>query len=127
DPDGKKLNTGDAVKLGDATAEIGGGSSAGTLTVLDPKGSLWATQVDATVPVTNLAPVDPGAAKPVAKVGAGAQLAIGVDGVVHAVSPTVGITSLSAGSTGWQHTSTALPAALRGALQVSAVGGEPVV
>lgn len=129
DPKAKKLNSGDVVKLGNATPSIGGNASSGTLAVLDPaKGTLWVTPIDATVPVGNLSSVDPSTAKPTAKVGSGAHVAVGVDGVVHAVSAGAGLTSIAPKATGagWTVSTTKLPDVLRGTLQVSSVGGQVV-
>src|SRR4051812_35818424 len=97
DPAGKKLNSGDGIKLGNAVPAIGGDAFAGTLAVLDPtKGTLWATPIDATAPIGSLSPVDPSSSKPAVKVGSGARVAVGVDGVVHAISAGAGLTSVAA-------------------------------
>lgn len=64
------------------------GLAGGTLALLDPKsGQVWAARVDAAAGLTSLGSVDPTTAAPVAKLGeAGAGLAVGVDGTVHALS-----------------------------------------
>lgn len=130
DPDAKQLDSGDAVKLGNAVPAIGGDASSGTLAVVDPaKGRLWAMPVDATAGLGSLSALDPTAAKPVAKVGANARIAVGIDGVVHAVSAAGGISSVTpkTSGTGWTVSATPLPDALRGNLQITSVGGEVVV
>ena len=66
----------------DAQSQLAGG----TLAVLDPRsGTVWATRVDVTAGLTALNSLD-AASQPVAEVGAGAALAVGLDGTVHAVS-----------------------------------------
>ncbi|MGK9222243.1 MULTISPECIES: Ig-like domain-containing protein [unclassified Microbacterium] len=80
------VSLGDRVELpGNARVELGGD----TVAILDPEsGDLFVA------PVAALGGFDPAEAEPVAELGEGAAVTVGLDGTVHAVSPKKGIVTV---------------------------------
>ncbi|GIL34755.1 Ig-like domain-containing protein [Phycicoccus sp. DTK01] len=97
----------------------------GTLALLDPaSGKLYAQRVDTRTGTTDLPGVAVGA-KPVATVGRSAAVAVGLDGVVHAVSGADGtVTTIAPTPTGFAKPTTT-PSALRSPHpDITAVGAD---
>ncbi len=95
----------------------------GTLAVLDPaSGKIWAQRVDSRTGIENAPGIATGA-KPVATIGKNGALAVGTDGVVHAVSGADGrATSVAPTQTGFGKP-VAVPTKLRSAApDITAVG-----
>jgi hypothetical protein len=100
----------------------------GSLAVLDPaRGRLWATRLNTGTPLPSLADVD-SAARELATAGGHAALAVGPDGTVYAASAdTRTLTTLRPSGTGFTAPLRAPIAVSGAAVQVTAVGAEPVV
>lgn len=98
----------------------------GTLAALDPaSGSLWATTYDPNSLVSDIGKIDR-SAKPLAKLGKDAALAVGEDGTIVVASPAHGLTTIRRTATGFaKPTSAPLPAA-GDSYQVTTVGTTPI-
>ncbi|MGN6609336.1 MAG: Ig-like domain-containing protein [Jatrophihabitans sp.] len=111
----------------DASVQVGG-ADPGVLAVADPKsGKVWATTVGtSTFAGVNLAAVD-NTAKPVAKVGANARVAVATDGTVFAVSTDGTLTTIRAAGGRFRATATRTLGAFARQPAIATVGTTPVV
>ena len=118
-PEDAKVKVPAADQLG-----IGGGS----LAVLDPAtGRLWATRIDPATGIASLAEVD-SATKEIAVAGGHAALAVSQDGTVFAASAdSHTLTTLRRSGPAFGKAVTAPLASTGTSVQITAVGGQPVI